>query len=123
MPTVRLLEGLADWCDRYTPLVALDGSDGLLLDVTGCTHLFGGEQAMASDLVSRLYGFGFSVRIGLAATPGAAWAAARFTNAVVASTARRRRSGAHSGCRGRGGLSCRPAACRAADRPGNDCRA
>lgn len=28
------LSGLADWCDRYTPLVALDGDDGLYLDIT-----------------------------------------------------------------------------------------
>ena len=40
----RLLEAIADWCDRYTPLVGLDPPDGLLLDVTGCAHLFGGES-------------------------------------------------------------------------------
>jgi len=74
----RLLEGLADWCDRYTPLVALDGIDGLFLDVTGCTHLFGGERAMLDDILSRFFQQGFDVRAGLAATPGAAWAAARF---------------------------------------------
>jgi len=51
----RLLEGLADWCDRYTPLVALDGADGLFLDVTGCTHLFGGERAMLDDILSRFF--------------------------------------------------------------------
>src|SRR5439155_1728847 len=39
-----LLEKLADWCDRYTPLVALDGPDGLMLDITGCVHLFGDEH-------------------------------------------------------------------------------
>ena len=74
----RLLEGLADWCDRYTPLVALDGADGLFLDVTGCTHLFGGERAMLDDILSRFLHQGFDVRAGLAPTPGAAWAAARF---------------------------------------------
>ncbi|WP_245481631.1 DNA polymerase Y family protein, partial [Mesorhizobium sp. M7A.F.Ca.CA.004.11.2.1] len=74
----RLLEGLADWCDRYTPLVALDGADGLFLDVTGCTHLFGGERAMLDEILSRFFHQGFDVRAGLAATPGAAWAAARF---------------------------------------------
>ena len=36
------LARLADWCSRYTPLVALDGADGLWLDITGCAHLFGG---------------------------------------------------------------------------------
>jgi protein ImuB len=36
----ELLGRLADWCERYSPLVALDGKDGLLLDVTGVAHLF-----------------------------------------------------------------------------------
>lgn len=79
----RLLEGLADWCDRYTPLVALDGVDGLFLDVTGCTHLFGGERAMLNDILSRFFHQGFDVRAGLAATPGAAWAAARFSGDLI----------------------------------------
>ena len=74
----RLLESLADWCDRYTPLVALDGCDGLLLDITGCAHLFGGEKAMLSDVLARLFQQGFHARAGLASTPGTAWAAARF---------------------------------------------
>ncbi len=73
----RMLAGLADWCDRYTPLVALDGRDGLFLDITGCAHLFGGEEALAGDLLSRLAGHGFDARAGLAGTPGAAWAMAR----------------------------------------------
>ena len=75
----RLLEGLADWCDRYTPLVALDGADGLFLDITGCAHLFGGEKALLDDLMMRFFHQGFDVRAGLASTPGAAWAAARFS--------------------------------------------
>ncbi|CDX62825.1 Protein ImuB [Mesorhizobium plurifarium] len=74
----RLLEGLADWCDRYTPLVAIDAEDGLFLDVTGCTHLFGGERAMQDEILTRFFQQGFDVRAGLASTPGAAWAAARF---------------------------------------------
>src|SRR5215213_5548069 len=41
-----LLDSIAEWCDRYTPLVALDPPDGLLLDVTGATALFGGERAL-----------------------------------------------------------------------------
>lgn len=74
----RLLESLADWCDRYTPLVALDGENGLFLDITGCTHLFGGEKALLADLMARFFHQGFDVRAGLASTPGAAWAAAHF---------------------------------------------
>jgi protein ImuB len=76
---LRLLESLADWCDRYTPLVALDGVDGLFLDITGCAHLFGGEKALLDDLLARLFQQGFDARAGLASTAGAAWAAARFS--------------------------------------------
>jgi protein ImuB len=74
----RLLESLADWCDRYTPLVAVDREDGLFLDITGCAHLFGGERALLDDLLARFFHQGFDVRAGLASTPGAAWAAARY---------------------------------------------
>ncbi|MBX3569684.1 MAG: DNA polymerase Y family protein [Rhizobiaceae bacterium] len=79
----RLLESLADWCDRYTPLVALDGADGLILDITGCSHLFGGERALLDDLLSRLFHQGLEARAGLASTAGAAWAAARFHGSQV----------------------------------------
>ncbi len=78
----RLLTSLADWCDRYTPLVALDGADGLFLDITGCAHLFGGEKALLVDLLSRLFHQGFDVRAGLASTPGTAWAVARYMAAA-----------------------------------------
>ncbi|MBN9076297.1 MAG: DNA polymerase Y family protein [Rhizobiales bacterium] len=74
----RLLESLADWCDRYTPLVALDGEDGLFLDTTGCAHLFGGERSMLDELLACFLRLGFDARAGLASTVGAAWAAARF---------------------------------------------
>ena len=39
----KTLNDIADWCDRFTPLVALDPPHGLFLDITGCAHLFGGE--------------------------------------------------------------------------------
>jgi protein ImuB len=55
----RLLCALADWCERYTPLVGLASPDGLLFDITGVAHLFGGEASLAHDLERRLKGFGF----------------------------------------------------------------
>lgn len=81
-----LLCNIADWCDRYTPLVACDAPDGLFLDISGCAHLFGGEQAMLSDARRRLFGQGFWTHGAVAGTPGMAWAAARFggKNAVLA---------------------------------------
>lgn len=68
------LDRLARWCGRYTPIVARDGADGLLLDITGCAHLFGGEAALLAGLTQRLQGFGLTVRAALADTPASAWA-------------------------------------------------
>jgi len=69
---------LADWCNRYTPLVAVDGADGLWLDIAGSAHLFGGEADLLADLRHRLGRLGYRSRAAIADTPGAAWAAARF---------------------------------------------
>ena len=46
----RLLERLCDWCSRFTPLAALDGRDGLMLDISGISHLFEGEAALDRGL-------------------------------------------------------------------------
>lgn len=81
----RSLTRLADWCDRYSPLIALDGADGLMLDITGCDHLFGGEAAMLAGLTTRVEGFGYSAAAAIAPTPGAAWALSRFAgNGTIA---------------------------------------
>lgn len=74
----RLLEKIVDWCLRYTPLVAVDALDGLLLDITGCAHLYGGEQALVADLGKRIAQAGFAYNIAIAGTIGAAHAAAHF---------------------------------------------
>jgi protein ImuB len=74
-----LLEAIADWCDRYTPLIGLDPPDGLILDITGCAHLFGGEAAFCGDIVQRFGLQGFAARAAIADTVGCAWAVARFS--------------------------------------------
>src|SRR5262249_17483002 len=74
----RLLEAIADWCDRYTPLVGLAPPDGLAFDITGCAHLFGGEKALCHDLVTRLASQGLVGRVAVADTLGCAWAVSRF---------------------------------------------
>jgi len=80
-----LLGSLAAWCERYTPLVALDGEDALFMDVTGCTHLFGGEASFVADVETRITAQGFTVRVCLADTAGAAWAMARHgTGRIIA---------------------------------------
>lgn len=72
------LERLCDGCQRYTPMAALDPPDGLVLDITGCAHLFGGEEALADAALDRLEHFGMRVRHALGSSPEAAHALARF---------------------------------------------
>ncbi|ENZ80764.1 DUF6504 family protein [Caulobacter vibrioides] len=71
------LEALCDWCVRFSPAVAIDGRDGLFLDITGTDHLWGGEAAMLVDLAARLARWGVPARAAIADTAGAAWALAR----------------------------------------------
>ena len=59
---------LAVWALRYTPLVALDGEDGLVLETTGADHLAGGEAALLSDLLARLRKAGLSARGALSSS-------------------------------------------------------
>jgi protein ImuB len=91
----RSLELLAQWCLRFSPVVAIDPTplsyaieragldaehspDGLLLDITGGGHLFGGEHLMLAEMATRLRRMGFESRMAVAPTVGAAWAVARF---------------------------------------------
>src|SRR6185312_4012667 len=79
----RLLDRLADACLRYTPLTAVDPPDGLLLDIGGCAHLFGGETNLLADLSARLTAIGLAHRFAIAGNIGAAWAAARFAGEAI----------------------------------------
>jgi protein ImuB len=74
----KLLKRLAEWCIRFSPTVAVDLPDGLLLDVSGCTHLWGGDQSYADELWVRLNNRGYDVRIALSDNPTVAWAMARY---------------------------------------------
>ncbi|CAM3161210.1 Y-family DNA polymerase [Asticcacaulis taihuensis] len=73
------LEKLAVWGLRhYSPLVAADPPDGLVLDIQGAAHLFGGEAGLIEDARRRLADFNISCVAALADTWGAAHALARF---------------------------------------------
>lgn len=78
-----LLARLARWADRWSPLVEVDGDDGLRLDVSGVAHLFGGEDGLAADIERRFAALGLTARVAIAPTAGAAWALARFRTAIV----------------------------------------
>lgn len=81
-----LLAWLAEGCDRYTPMVALDPPLGLILDITGCTHFFAkGEAGLVADLAVRLDRHGLTHRIACASTPDAALALAEYSAVDVRS--------------------------------------
>ncbi|MBX9796865.1 DNA polymerase Y family protein [Sphingomonas sp.] len=69
------LERLAEACERYSPSIALDPPDGVTLDIAGCTHPFGGEDALAADAVRRFARF-VTLNAAIADTPEAAQALA-----------------------------------------------
>ncbi|MFC3131632.1 Y-family DNA polymerase [Microbaculum marinum] len=79
----RTLLALAEWAGRYTPLVSLDGPCGLVLDIAGCTHLFGGETALLADLTGRVRRRGRTGAAAIADTATAARALARTTPGTV----------------------------------------
>ncbi|MBO6827474.1 MAG: DNA polymerase Y family protein [Sneathiella sp.] len=72
------LKQLALWCLRFSPLVTTRGPDDILIDITGCAHLFGGEEAMMASIANHMKSFTLTARFGLADTIGAAWAAAHY---------------------------------------------
>jgi protein ImuB len=74
----KLLKRLAEWCIRFTPVVAIDLPDGLIFNATGCSHLWGGDSSYVKEIVKRLNMRGYNVRAAMADTPGVAWAVARF---------------------------------------------
>ncbi len=72
------LTRLSRWSGKFTPYVAEEPPAALLLDITGCAHLFGGEEGLTETLAADCARLGLSVQTGIADTPGAAWALARF---------------------------------------------
>ena len=73
-----LLRALWRWADTLSPRVSLDAPDGLLLDISGCAQLFGGEAQMGREAFIRLSDLQIQAQIGIADTKGAARALARF---------------------------------------------
>ncbi|SFG87739.1 protein ImuB [Palleronia marisminoris] len=73
------LFALSRWLGKFSPWVAEEAPTGLLADVTGCAHLFGGEAALLAQIEGDCATLGLTVQAGLADTVGAAWALARYS--------------------------------------------
>ena len=78
-----MLEHIADWCERYTPCIGLLQNNGLVLDITGASHLVGGEVALLADIKTRLAAQGFTTCAAIAGTAEAARAIASFGDSGI----------------------------------------
>jgi len=76
--STKLLTCIAKWCIRFTPFVAIDLPDGIILDVTGCSHLWGGEKNYLNAIKIRFKKSGYNVRLAMANTIAGAWAAVHY---------------------------------------------
>lgn len=74
--TREFLERLALWAQRWGPWSAIDPPDGLLIDVTGVAHLYGGEARLLADAQGSFAQAHVTARTAIAPTAGAAWALA-----------------------------------------------
>lgn len=86
----KVLNALAEWCIGYTPFAAVDFPDGLILDTTGCAHLWGDEVRYIDSIRNRLGAYGYTTKIAIADTIGAAWAMARFGTSEVVKAGRQK---------------------------------
>ncbi len=76
------LTTLRRWAGKFTPWVSEEPPDALVLDISGCAHLFGGEEGLVGAVEADCAALGLTMRLGLADTVGAAWALARFAGAT-----------------------------------------
>lgn len=73
-----MLEALAVWSLRVGPVVSVDPPDGLLLDVSGCGGVWGGEDRLSGRMLEGFAALGVGARAAIGPTYGCAWALARY---------------------------------------------
>lgn len=84
------LKELAEWAERYTPMIGWQTiselpwkmTDGLLLEVGGTAKVLGGEKHLAQKILRDVQLLGYHPRVAVADTPGAAFAMARYATSV-----------------------------------------
>lgn len=74
---------LARRCIRYSPLVTAHPPDAILIDSTGCAHLFGGETGLIMQIEEEMAAIGMTLRLAIAQTSEGALALARYAHLPV----------------------------------------
>lgn len=89
---MQLLNAMGKWCIRYSPTVAVDMPNGLIIDMTGCAHLWGGETRYLQHIINEFKNLGYEVKGGIADTAGMAWAASHYSSHPIIETGSTRRA-------------------------------
>ncbi len=79
----NLLQKFAEWFIRYSPIVAVQVPDCIIINASGCAHLWGGEEKYLEHIVERMQEMQYSVQVGMAGTIGAAWAMSHYSNEKI----------------------------------------
>ena len=79
----QFLKGICRWSSKFSPWVASEGNSGLIMDITGCSHLFGGENEMIAQILLAYDKLNLTAKIGCADTVGAAWALSRYSEKTL----------------------------------------
>ena len=79
----QFLKGICRWSSKFSPWVASEGNSGLIMDITGCSHLFGGENEMITQILLAYDKLNLTAKIGCADTVGAAWALSRYSEKTL----------------------------------------
>ncbi|HYC39656.1 MAG TPA: DNA polymerase Y family protein [Chitinophagaceae bacterium] len=74
----NLLRRLGEYCLRFSPTISIATPDSLILDATGCAHLWNGEKNYLATIVERISQLGYQVKAAFGDTIGAAWALAHY---------------------------------------------
>ncbi|KMW58961.1 DNA polymerase-like protein [Candidatus Rhodobacter oscarellae] len=80
----QFLAVLRRWAGKFSPWVSEEAPASLVVDLTGCAHLFGGEEPLLHQVAEDCADLGLTVQTGVADTVGAAWALARYAGQPVA---------------------------------------
>lgn len=84
---LRQLKATAGMLQQFSPITGLmpvEPADAVLLDISGCDHLFGGETALAERVLKETASLGLKAAAAIANTPAAAWAVARLGEKPIA---------------------------------------
>ncbi len=75
---IPFIQAWAAWAIRFTPVTAMDPPEGIFLDISGCAHLWGGEETYLNTILRRIRSLGYQARGAIADTIGAAWALSHY---------------------------------------------